>query len=103
MEGPLCVLSLVPKACGLDKPRGSYLWSVEFEQFILRMVSQISRQRSSERIQCRRLVPLMRERFTATTRETIDTLTSPQATSILPLPTMGNNANRGRNSWKGRP
>ncbi|GBO01383.1 hypothetical protein AVEN_267468-1 [Araneus ventricosus] len=34
--------------------------------------------------------PLMRELFTVITRETIDALTSPRATSILPVPTMGN-------------
>ncbi|GBL91338.1 hypothetical protein AVEN_203490-1 [Araneus ventricosus] len=47
--------------------------------------------------------PLMRELFTAITREATDALTSPQATSILSVPTTGNNANRGRNSWKDRP
>ncbi|GBM97153.1 hypothetical protein AVEN_195495-1 [Araneus ventricosus] len=61
----------------------------------LRVALQISRQRSSERIQCRRVVPLMCELFTATTRETTDALTSPRATSILPVPTTRNNANRG--------
>ncbi|GBO41617.1 hypothetical protein AVEN_202443-1 [Araneus ventricosus] len=35
--------------------------------------------------------------------ETTDALTSPRATSILPVQTNGNNANRGRNSWKDRP
>ncbi|GBN73080.1 hypothetical protein AVEN_409-1 [Araneus ventricosus] len=43
-----------------------------------------------------------RELFTETTRETTDALTSPRATLILPVPTTGNNANRGRNSWKDR-
>ncbi|GBM49255.1 hypothetical protein AVEN_71002-1 [Araneus ventricosus] len=46
---------------------------------------------------------LMCELFTAITRETTDALTSPRASSILPVPTTGNNANRGRNSWKDRP
>ncbi|GBN05556.1 hypothetical protein AVEN_268927-1 [Araneus ventricosus] len=32
-----------------------------------------------------------------------DALTSPRATSILPVPTTGNNEIRGRNSWKERP
>ncbi|GBM77432.1 hypothetical protein AVEN_107818-1 [Araneus ventricosus] len=48
---------------------------------------------------------LMSELFTSTTQETTDKqqLTSPRATSIPPVPTTRNNANRGRNSWKDRP
>ncbi|GBL89598.1 hypothetical protein AVEN_87916-1 [Araneus ventricosus] len=34
---------------------------------------------------------------------TTDALASPLATSILPIPTTGNNANRGRNLWKDKP
>ncbi|GBL82404.1 hypothetical protein AVEN_70901-1 [Araneus ventricosus] len=48
-------------------------------------------------------LPLMCELFTAITLETTDLFTIPRATSILPVPTMGNNANRGRNSWEDRP
>ncbi|GBM38724.1 hypothetical protein AVEN_252917-1 [Araneus ventricosus] len=44
----------------------------------------------------------MRELFTATKRETTYALASPPATSILPVPTTGNNANRGQISWKDR-
>ncbi|GBO10085.1 hypothetical protein AVEN_177190-1 [Araneus ventricosus] len=47
--------------------------------------------------------PLMCELFTVITQETTDALTSPRATSILPVPTTGNNANSGRNSWKDKP
>ncbi|GBM30462.1 hypothetical protein AVEN_237691-1 [Araneus ventricosus] len=47
--------------------------------------------------------PLMCELFPAIERETTDALTSPRATSILPVPTMGNNSIRVRNSWKYRP
>ncbi|GBM35504.1 CAP-Gly domain-containing linker protein 1 [Araneus ventricosus] len=39
----------------------------------------------------------MFERFTATSRETTDALTSPRATSNLPVPMVGNNAYRRRN------
>ncbi|GBN50304.1 hypothetical protein AVEN_109240-1 [Araneus ventricosus] len=42
------------------------------------------------------LPPLTCELFTAITRETTDALTSPGVASILPVLTMGNNANRGR-------
>ncbi|GBO22895.1 hypothetical protein AVEN_113756-1 [Araneus ventricosus] len=45
----------------------------------------------------------MRELFTTITGKATDALASPRGRSILPVPTMGNNANRGRNSWKGRP
>ncbi|GBL80434.1 hypothetical protein AVEN_92330-1 [Araneus ventricosus] len=48
-------------------------------------------------------LPLTCELFNDITRETTDALTSPRATSIPPIPTIGNNANRGRNSWKDRP
>ncbi|GBM23012.1 hypothetical protein AVEN_172353-1 [Araneus ventricosus] len=48
-------------------------------------------------------LPSLCEIFTAITRETTDTLTNPRAISILPVPTMVNNANSGRNSWKDRP
>ncbi|GBN32676.1 hypothetical protein AVEN_58425-1 [Araneus ventricosus] len=45
----------------------------------------------------------MHEIFTAITRETTDALTNPRVISILPVPTTGNKANRGRNLWKDRP
>ncbi|GBM59960.1 hypothetical protein AVEN_178210-1 [Araneus ventricosus] len=100
-------------ACGLSKPRvfrGLYLWTVEFRTvapFPRRVAWQISRQRSSERkhtdVVWSLPLPLMCELFTEITRETTNALTSPGATSILPVPTMWNNANRGRNSWKARP
>ncbi|GBM57601.1 hypothetical protein AVEN_216348-1 [Araneus ventricosus] len=65
----------------------------------LRLVDlQISRQCSSVQMQWRCLVPLTRELLTITTQETTDALSSPRASSILPVPTTGNNANRGRNS-----
>ncbi|GBM39062.1 hypothetical protein AVEN_190208-1 [Araneus ventricosus] len=45
----------------------------------------------------------MLELLTAIIREATDALASPRATSILSVPTTGNNANLGRNSWKERP
>ncbi|GBM30614.1 hypothetical protein AVEN_12157-1 [Araneus ventricosus] len=46
--------------------------------------------------------PLTCELFTAITREATDALANPLATLILSVPMMGNNANRGRKSWKDR-
>ncbi|GBN64931.1 hypothetical protein AVEN_264469-1 [Araneus ventricosus] len=71
--------------------------------FLRRLALQISRQSSNERMQWCRLVSLlslMCELVTAITREATDALTSPRATSILSVPMTGNNASRGRNSWK---
>ncbi|GBM07474.1 hypothetical protein AVEN_100688-1 [Araneus ventricosus] len=67
---------------------------------------QIARQRSSERRHWRRLatpLPLMCELFTGIKQGTVNAFTSPRATSILPIPTIGNNTNRGRNSWEDKP
>ncbi|GBN11130.1 hypothetical protein AVEN_91328-1 [Araneus ventricosus] len=85
------------------------LWSVECEQSCHSYGACLCKYLGSDRVRgCigavwPLYVPLMRELFTATTRETTDALTSPRAISILPVSTTGNNANRGRNSWKDRP
>ncbi|GBN27796.1 hypothetical protein AVEN_223938-1 [Araneus ventricosus] len=87
------------KACGLDKPRlarVSYSWTVEFEH------SRRCEYLFSARVNRSPSGPLTCELFTATTRETTDALTSQRATSILRVPTTGNNTNRGRNMWKDR-
>ncbi|GBN82190.1 hypothetical protein AVEN_145593-1 [Araneus ventricosus] len=105
--------NLIPTACGLDKhrvARGSYLWTVVGGiRIVLRSYGTwLCKYLGSARVNgCNGAVwPLyfsfMRELFTATAQETTDALTSPRATSILPVPTMGNNANLGRNSWKDR-
>ncbi|GBO35489.1 hypothetical protein AVEN_92955-1 [Araneus ventricosus] len=70
----------------LGKPRGLYLWTVEFRpvaSFLRRVAWQISRQRRVKG--CSDAVwplppPLTCELFTSTTRETIDALTSLPAT-----------------------
>ncbi|GBN78852.1 hypothetical protein AVEN_30957-1 [Araneus ventricosus] len=54
-------------------------------------------------MQWSRLASLMCNLFTATTWETTDALTSPRATSILPVQSRGNKANRGRNTRKDPP
>ncbi|GBM55005.1 hypothetical protein AVEN_54995-1 [Araneus ventricosus] len=84
-------------------------WSVEFKQSRLFYDAWLCKYLGSAGVNgCTDAVwplplPLTCELFTAITREATVGLTSPRATSILPLPTMGNNANRGRNSWKDRP
>ncbi|GBN29290.1 hypothetical protein AVEN_47021-1 [Araneus ventricosus] len=89
--------------------RTSGLWSVEFEQscpsYGAWLCKYLGRSRVSGWIGAvwPLYFPLMRELFTAITREATDALTSPRATSILSVPTTGNNANLGRNSWKDRP
>ncbi|GBN42642.1 hypothetical protein AVEN_108419-1 [Araneus ventricosus] len=103
-------------ACGLSKPRVarvSYLWTVvggiRTVAPFQRHGAWLSKYLGSAQVNgCTDVVwplplPLMCEIFTAITGETTDALTSPRVTSVLPVPTMGNNANRGRNSWKDRP
>ncbi|GBM38910.1 hypothetical protein AVEN_209925-1 [Araneus ventricosus] len=76
------------------------LWSVELEQSRRSYVASLCKYLSSARVNgCNDAVwplyfPLMCELFTAITQETTDELTSPRATSIHPVPTIGNNANR---------
>ncbi|GBM63573.1 hypothetical protein AVEN_233048-1 [Araneus ventricosus] len=85
------------------------LWSVEFEQSCGSYGAWLCKYLGSARVSgCTEAVwslplPLMCWLFTAIMREATDELTSPRATSILPAPTMGNNANLGRNSWKDKP
>ncbi|GBL98333.1 hypothetical protein AVEN_174115-1 [Araneus ventricosus] len=86
--------SLEVRTCGL--------WSVEFEQ-TCRFYGEWLCKYLGSAMQCSRLASLMCNLFTATTRETTDALTSPRATSVLPVPTTGNKANRRRNSRKDRP
>ncbi|GBM33285.1 hypothetical protein AVEN_101621-1 [Araneus ventricosus] len=112
--GEIGNVSLVPTACGLAIPRvarGSYSWTVEFEKSRRSYGGDawLCKYLGSARVRgCIGAVwplpfLLTCELFTAIMRETTDALTSPRTTSILPVPTTGNNANRGRNSWKDRP
>ncbi|GBM54501.1 hypothetical protein AVEN_189535-1 [Araneus ventricosus] len=83
-------------------------WSVEFEQSWRSYGAWLGKYLGSAGVSgCILAIwslcfPLMRELFTAIMREATDALTSPRATSILSVPTTGNNTNRGRNSWKDR-
>ncbi|GBM87875.1 hypothetical protein AVEN_263110-1 [Araneus ventricosus] len=95
-------------ACALVKARVarcSYLWSM-VTPFPRR---ELGKSLGSARVKvCIDAVwslppPLMCELFTVIMREAADTLTSPRATSIFPVPTMGKKGNSGQNSWKDRP
>ncbi|GBN36383.1 hypothetical protein AVEN_77325-1 [Araneus ventricosus] len=66
--------------------------------FLLRVALQMPQQRSSGTVRSFDVRAIYRHNAGNT-----DALTSPRATLILPLPTTGNNANRGRNLWKDRP
>ncbi|GBO00003.1 hypothetical protein AVEN_23009-1 [Araneus ventricosus] len=93
--------SLEVRSCGL--------WAVKFEQTRRSYGACLCKYLGSSRVNgctdavCPLPFPLMCELFTAIAPETTDALASPRATSILPVRTTGNNANRGRNAGKDRP